>query len=388
MKPNTKLIHKGSHPQQWQGLINPPVYRASTVVFPTMAELLDYPKPTGTTSYGRYGTPTAFALREAASELEAGHDTAVFPSGLAAIAVALMSVVQSGDHLLMADSVYGPTRRFCDHWLSRCGVRVSYYDPLVGAGIAELMEPDTKAVFLESPGSLTFEVQDVPAITAAAAEGGALCLMDNTWATGLFFRPLQHGVDLSISAGTKYIGGHSDLMLGLVTARQKAWPALERATIGFGQIAAPDDCYLALRGLRTLEVRLERHQAAALDLAQWLDEREEVARVLHPALPSCPGHTLWQRDFAGASGLFSVVLRPCGSRALAAMLDGLRLFKMGFSWGGFESLIIPCDHILTRSASRWQAEGPLLRLHVGLEDIEDLKEDLRAGFARLKAARG
>jgi cystathionine beta-lyase len=387
MKTDTRIVHSGRDPEKQHGVISPPVYHASTILFPSVEAVEKRNQGQGKKmSYGLYGTPTTFALEEAVTGLEEGFDTALFPSGLAAICIALLAYLKTGDHLLMVDSVYGPTRRFCENWLSRFGISTTYYDPMMGEGVAELFQENTRAVFVESPGSLTFEIQDVPAIAKVAKEKGAVTLMDNTWATPLYFKPLTRGVDVSIHAGTKYISGHSDVMMGTVTTTEAAWPALKQTAREFGQNAAPDDCYLALRGMRTMSVRLSRHQESGLALARWLEGRPEVDRVLHPAWPSCPGHEFWQRDFSGASGLFAVVLKPYSPQAVAAMLDNMELFKMGFSWGGFESLILAMDPAEVRSATAWSGPGPLLRIHAGLEDVEDLQADLEAGFQRLKQA--
>ena len=388
MKKDTLLAHAGRDPEANYGIINPPVYHASTVVFPTLAALEESEKDpfTGVT-YGRFGTPTTFALEEAVAALEGGYRAVAVPSGLAAIAASLIAFVVTGDHVLVADNVYGPTRqRVCDLILARMGVEVTYYDPLVGADIARLMRDNTRVVFLESPGSLTFELQDVPAIAAAAKARGAVVVMDNTWATPLYFKPLAHGVDISIQAATKYIVGHADAMLGVITTTEEHFQTVKTMAHALGHAAAPDDCYLALRGLRTLAVRLARHQETGLALARWLEGRPEVARVLHPALPDDPGHSLWKRDFTGACGLFSIVLKDFPKSAVAAMLDGLELFAMGFSWGGYESLILLVDPEAVRSAVPWTASGPTLRLHAGLEDVQDLTADLERGFERLAAA--
>ena len=384
-KDDTLIGHAGNHPRDHHGVVNPPVYRASTVLFPTVAAMERAVKDRfAGVYYGRYGTPTTFALEEAVAALEGADRAIALGSGLAAVSAVLIGLLRGGDHLLMVDSVYDPVRRLCDDMLARFGVETTYYDPLAGAAVAALMRPTTRIVYVESPGSLTFEVQDVPAIAAAAHAGGALAVMDNTWATPLFFKPFEHGVDVAIHAATKYIAGHSDLMLGLVTLRDEFYRPLKSAAHGMGHGAAPDDCYLALRGLRTLAVRLRRHQETGLALARWLRERPEVDRVLHPALPDDPGHALWRRDFAGASGLFGIVLKPVPAAAVAAMLDGLELFGMGFSWGGYESLILPTKP--ARTATRWTATVPLLRIHAGLEDPQDLIADLERGFARLAAA--
>lgn len=388
LEDETRLVHDGRHPEQQFGAVNPPVYHVSTVTFPTVAALEQATRNRleNRLYYGRYGTPTTFALEEAVAGLEGGAKCVATSSGLAAICATLCAFLKSGDHLLMVDSVYAPTRKFCDGVLANFGVQTTYYDPLIGSGIAGLIRPNTRVVFVESPGSLTFEVQDVPAIAAAARAKGAVVVMDNTWGTPLFFKPFAHGVDVSVQAATKYIVGHADAMLGTVTAASdELWTAVKNSVLAFGYSAGSQECYLGLRGLRTLSVRLERHQRNALDLAQWLAARPEVARVLHPALPTDPGHALWRRDFLGACGLFGVELKPVGKRAVAAMLDGLKLFGMGYSWGGYESLILPTDDGIHRTATRWQPSGPMLRLHVGLEAVEDLKADLAAGLERLTA---
>ena len=383
-KAETRLAHAGRAPARHHGFVNTPIYRGSTVLFPTLASLEANAQDF---TYGRLGTPTVKALEEAIAELEGGTRTLLTPSGLSAIATSLLAFVSAGDEILVSDSVYRPTRRFCDHVLKRLGVRTIYYDPLIGSGIKKLLGAKTKLVFAELPGSQTFEVQDIPAIVKAAHDAGAVVILDNTWATPLYFKPFAHGVDVSIQAATKYIVGHADAMLGAITASEKAARAVEKSHEDLGLCPGPEDAYLGLRGLRTLSVRLARHQQSALELARWLKSRPEVARVLHPALPSDPGHALWRRDFTGASGLFAIILKPASHAALAAMLDGLSLFGMGYSWGGFESLILPFDPRDYRTATTWEAEGPALRLHVGLEDVDDLKADLEAGFARLAAHR-
>jgi cystathionine beta-lyase len=377
----TRLSHAGREPARQHGFVNTPIYRGSTVLFPSMAALESNDQAY---TYGRTGTPTVKALEEAIAELEGGHRTLLTPSGLSEIVTALLSFVSAGDEVLVVDSIYRPARRFCDNLLRRLGVTVTYYDPLIGGGIAKLISAKTKVVFAESPGSQTFEVQDIPAIAKAAHAAGAVVILDNTWATPLYFKPFDHGVDVSIQAATKYIVGHADAMLGAVTASEKATPALQRTHEDLGLCPGPEDVYLGLRGLRSLGVRLERHQKSALELARWLAERSEVARVIHPGLPGDPGHAIWKRDFTGASGLFSIVLKPVPRDRVAAMLDGLSLFGMGYSWGGFESLILPFDPSAYRTATKWTAEGPAIRLHIGLEDVEDLKADLEAGLARLR----
>lgn len=380
---DTKIITAGRHPEDHHGAVNPPVYHASTILFPTVAAFRDAKLPY---RYGRRGTPTSAALQEAISEIEGGAHTVLTASGLSAVATALFSYLKAGDHLLMVDSCYDPIRYFCDNVLSRFGVQVTYYDPLIGAGIAGLMRAETRVVFTESPGSLTFEVQDLPAIADAAHAKDALVLMDNTWASPLFFKPLAHGADVSIQSATKYIVGHADAMLGAITTTDAAWERLRKTHGAMGQCAGPDDIYLAQRGLRTLKVRLDRHMETGLALADWLAARPEVARILHPGRADDPGHALWQRDFTGASGLFGVVLNPVSEEALTAMLDGMNIFGMGFSWGGYESLMIPIAPEHHRTATKWQAEGPCLRIHAGLEGADDLIADLDAGLARLNAA--
>jgi len=386
VKPATRLVTGGRDPFAHHGYVNPPVYHASTLLHRS-AE--DYLAHRGRYQYGRKLTPTSEALAHAIAELEgplcAG--VALLPSGLAAAALALSSVLHAGDHVLVSDSVYEPTRKFCDGILRRNGVTTTYYDPLIGAGIAALMRPNTRAVYLESPGSLSFEVQDVPAIAAAAHAGGALVLMDNTWASPLYFRPLDKGVDLAIQSGSKYIGGHADLMLGTVSASEAAWPRLIGTVYAMGLCVGPDDMYFGLRGLRTLGVRLAQHYAAGLKVARWLEARPEVLRVLHPALESHPGHALWKRDYTGASGLFSIVLKPVPQAAVYVFIDELTLFGIGASWGGYESLVIPFDCIGVRTATRWSPGGPTVRFHIGLEDTDDLIGDLERGFAALAAAR-
>ncbi|HYY39196.1 MAG TPA: cystathionine beta-lyase [Xanthobacteraceae bacterium] len=386
LKPATRLVVGGRDASAQHGFVNPPVHHASTVLYPSAEDFL---ARRSRYLYGRRGTPTSEALEDALRELE-GPDcagVALLPSGLAAISTALFAVLDAGDHLLVTDSAYQPTRRFCDGVLRRKGVETTYYDPLTGSGIAALMKSNTRAVFVEAPGSLSFEVQDVPAIAAAAHANGAVVLMDNTWATPLYFHAFDKGVDLSIQAATKYIGGHSDVMLGTVSANQATWERLRETVHALGLCVGPDDIYLGLRGLRTMGVRLAQHHQAGLKVARWLAARPEIARVLHPALESCPGHAVWRRDFSGASGLFSIVFKPVAQSAVNAFLDELRLFGIGASWGGFESLAIPFDCTSIRTATKWLPGGPTVRLHIGLEDVEDLIADLERGFAALAAAR-
>ena len=390
MHDDTKVAHLGRHPERHHGAVNPPVYHVSTVLSRSLAEYEQKRKDwlaetPGVYYYGRHGMPTTESLQEAIAELEGGHRSVVYPSGLAACAGALLACLAAGDHLLMADCVYGPTRNFARRVLARYAVEVTFFDPLAGERISALIRPNTRAVYLESPGSLTFEVQDVPAIARAAHERGALVVIDNTWATPLYFKAFEHGVDLSVQSATKYIVGHSDAMLGTVTATKEAWPRLKATTYDLGQTAGPDDVYFAQRGLRTLAVRLRQHWENGVALAEWLLRQPEVERVLHPALPGDPGHALWKRDFLGASGLFGVVLKPVSRPAFAALIDGLQLYGLGASWGGFESLIAPFDPREVRSATRWPYAGPCFRIHAGLERIDDLIEDLDQGFRRLRA---
>lgn len=386
MRKDTLLTHLGSHPRDHHGAVNPPVYHASTITFPTVAarDAARAKKFEGVT-YGRSGTPTTFALEEALAGIEGGYRAMLVSSGMAAISVALFAFVSAGDHVLIADSVYGPCRNFCDKVLTRLGVQVTYYDPLIGAGIADLIRPNTKVVYCESPGSLTFEVQDIPAIAAAAHARGCKVLHDNTWGTPYLFPSFERGVDVSIHAATKYIVGHSDAMLGAIVTNQESFLPVRQSMADLGYCAGPDDVYFGLRGLRTMAVRLKQHQENAMRVATWLQGRPEVAQVLYPALPGAPGHELWKRDFRGACGLFSIVLHPAAKPGVDAMLDGMRIFAMGASWGGFESLILPSHPEDLRTATKWQGAGPVLRLHVGLEDPADLIEDIEDGFARMAA---
>ena len=388
-KTDTLLGHLGRDPAANHGVVNPPVYHASTILSGTLAAFRERrrdPFDKGHSSYGRMGTPTTFALEDAAAALEGGYGAIAMPNGMAAIVGAVTAFVGQGDHILVSDSVYSPNRRFCEEFLSRMGVETTFYDPRIGAGIAKLMRPNTKVVFLESPGSHSFEIQDVPAIAAAARAGGAVSIIDNSWATPLYFRPFSHGVDISVYAATKYIVGHADAMMGLIVTGENHYRQVRRNIAVLGYSAAPDDVYLALRGLRTMSVRLARHQETGFTLARWLQDRPEVARVLHPGLPGDPGHEIWRRDFTGASGLFGVVFEPCSDVALAAFIDGLELFGLGASWGGYESLVMPSDIAASRSATTWDEPGPALRLHAGLEDPEDLIADLAAGLIRMTAA--
>jgi cystathionine beta-lyase len=383
---NTRLAHIGNNPSDFHGFVNPPVVRASTVLFPSAKTMESRGQKY---TYGTRGTPTTDALCEALDELEGSAGTILVPSGLAAVTVPFLAFLSSGDHALIVDSVYTPTRNFCDTMLKRLGISVDYYDPMIGAGIAALIQPNTKLVHTEAPGSNTFEMQDISSISSVAHQHGCVVTMDNTWATPLYFKPLDHGVDISIHAATKYPSGHSDILMGTVSANAAHWKQLHEATITLGICGQPDDAYQILRGLRTMGVRLEHHQKSALALAEWLESRDEVARVLHPALPSFPGHDIWKRDFSGASGIFSFVLKVDGAdqfRAKAhAFLDSLKLFGLGWSWGGYESLAVLVG-LGDRKVSKAPGEGPVLRLQVGLEDVADLKKDLDAGFAAAAAA--
>ncbi len=381
----TRLVHSGHDVETSRGFVNVPAVRGSTVLYPNAAALKSHDQRF---TYGTHGTPTTEALASAWSELAGAAGTALVPSGLAAIAMALQTALKAGDHLLMTDSAYFPARRFAEQVLKPFGVETTYYDPALGAGVAALMRDNTRAILTEAPGSQSLEMQDIPAIAEAAHARGVCVIMDNTWATPLFFPPHARGVDLAIEAGTKYLSGHSDLLLGLISANAQWWPRLKAFVDLYGVPPGPEDCFLALRGLRTMELRLKEAERQALALARWLETRPEVKRVIHPALPHHPGHEIWKRDFGGASGLFSVVLHPVPEAAVEAMLDGLELFGLGYSWGGYESLVIPFDCSTYRTATDWAPGGPALRLQVGLEDIEDLKADLAQGFARLRQAAG
>ncbi|MGW9329028.1 cystathionine beta-lyase [Bosea sp. NPDC055594] len=384
LREKTRLVLAGRDPADSYGFVNPPIVRGSTVVYPNMEDFL---LRKARYTYGTQGNPTIDALVAALNTMEGGAGSVVCPSGLMACTLPLLAVLSSGDHLLVTDSVYRPTRMFCDKMLSRMGVEVTYYDPAIGAGIADLFKPNTKAVWTEAPGSQTFEMQDIPAIVEAAHARDVLVLMDNTWATPLFFDSHNFGVDLSVQAGTKYYAGHSDVLIGTVSARTPAlYKRLREAWETLGVIIAPEDAFLTLRGIRTMHIRLKEQMPAGIEMANWLAARPEVARVLHPALPSDPGHAIWKRDFTGASSLFAIELKPVASKAVGAMLDGLSLFGMGASWGGYESLVLPFDCTAYRTATKPGFAGPTIRLHIGLEDLEDLKEDLDTGFARLRAA--
>ncbi|MBI4294437.1 MAG: cystathionine beta-lyase [Betaproteobacteria bacterium] len=390
MKDETKVVRSGRHPERFEGVVNPPVFHASTILSPTLEDYERKNKLSAQgvpgTYYGRRGTSTTRSLEEAVAEIEGGYRTVVYPSGLAACAGALLSFLAAGDHLLMTDTAYGPTRNVARGVLARYGVATTFYDPLIGAGIESLIRPNTRVVYLESPGWLTFEMQDVPAIASVAHRHGITVLIDNTWGTPLYFKPFEHGVDVSVQAATKYIVGHSDAMLGTVTCTKEAWSKLRATTYELGQTAGPDDIYLAQRGLRTMATRLKQHWQAGMELAQWIARQPEVERVMHPALPGDPGYAIWKRDYRGACGLFGVVFKAISDKAFAALVDGLELYGIGASWGGFESLVMPCKPTDYRSVTAWPHAGPCLRFHAGLEAVEDLIADLDAGFARLRAA--
>lgn len=379
---NTRLAHGGYDPRSYHGFVNPPVVHASTVLFPDAQTMATRNQKY---TYGTRGTPTSDALGAAIDALEGSAGTIAVPSGLAAITVPLLGFLSAGDHVLIVDSVYAPTRHFANTMLKRLGVEVEYYDPAAGGGIAALMRPNTKVVFTESPGSNTFEMQDIPAIARAAHEGGAVVMMDNTWATPLFFRALDHGVDITIHAATKYPAGHSDVLLGTVSANEATWPRLREAHLTLGCPAGPDDVYQVLRGLRTMGVRLKHHEASALDIARWLEGPPGVAQVLHPALPGFPGHDIWKRDFSGSSGIFSAVLDGGGQKQAHAFLDALEIFGLGYSWGGYESLAVHVS-LADRTVAKGDYPGPILRLQIGLEDVEDLKADIARGLAAARAA--
>jgi len=382
MGSNTRLAHAGNDPGEFFGFVNPPVVHASTVLFPDAATMAARSQRY---TYGTRGTPTTDALAQAVNELEGSAGTILVPSGLAAVTLPLLAFLSAGDHVLIVDSVYHPTRRFADTMLKRLGVEVGYYEPSVGAGIASLMKPTTRVVFTESPGSNTFEMQDIPAIAKAAHAGGAIVMMDNTWATALYFKPIDFGVDIVIHAATKYPAGHSDVLLGLVSANEQCWPRLEDTFLTMGCCVGPDDAYQVLRGMRTMGVRLDHHQKSAFDIARWLETQPGVARVLHPGLESHPSHDLWKRDFSGASGIFSIVLDGGGQAQAHAFLDALSIFGLGYSWGGFESLAVHV-HLGDRTVANGSYEGPLIRLQIGLEDVADLKADLATALTAAREA--
>ena len=380
---NTRLIHTGNDPQEFFGFVNPPVVHASTVLFPDAATMASRNQRY---TYGTKATPTTDALTTAIDALEGSAGTVLVPSGLAAVTIPLLAFLSSGDHILIVDSVYHPTRNFADTMLARLGIEVEYYDPLVGAGIPALMKPNTKVVFTESPGSNTFEIQDIPAIAREAHARGAVVMMDNTWATPLYFRPLDHGVDISIHAATKYPAGHSDVLMGTVSANERCWEQLRQTFDTMGCCVGPDDAYQVLRGLRTMGVRLDRHEQSALDIARWLETQPGVAQVLHPGLESFAGHELWKRDFSGSSGIFSIVLDGGDIAQAHAFLDALEIFGLGYSWGGFECLAVHVQ-LNDRTVAKGNYGGPVIRLQIGLEDVDDIKADLALGLAAAAAIR-
>jgi len=379
---NTRLAHAGNDPMDYFGFVNPPVVHASTVLFPNAATMATRSQKY---TYGTRGTPTMDALAAAVNELEGSAGTIIVPSGLMAVVVPLLGFLSSGDHLLVVDSVYHPTRNFVDTMLKRMGIEIEYYDPHIGAGISALIKQNTRVIWTESPGSNTFEVQDIPAIVKAAQERGVIVMLDNTWATALYFKAIDFGVDIVIHAATKYPAGHSDVLLGTVSANESCWGKLFDTFNAMGCPAGPDDMYQVLRGMRTMGVRLEAHQASALEIARWLEHQDGVAAVLHPALESHPDHAIWKRDFKGSSGLFSVVLQGGGKKKAHAFLDALGIFGLGYSWGGYESLAVPV-WLDDRTIARDRYDGPLVRLQIGLEDVEDLKRDLMRGLKAAQAA--
>lgn len=384
MKNDTRIVHAGRNPEDFKGAVNVPVYRTSTVISQNMDEWDRKHKAQAGNNepdlfYGRHGTPTSKALQQAMAELEGGYRSFVYPSGVSACVTAIMAFAGQGDHVLVPDSVYGPVRRISGTMFKRFGIETEFYDPQIGADIEALVKPNTRVVYVEAPGSLTFEMQDIPAIAEVAHRHDAVVVMDNTWATPLLFRAFEHGVDVSVHAATKYVTGHSDTMLGIVTTNEACYERLKAATLDLGQTASPDDCYLALRGLRTMGIRLARQGQAAGDLAAWLASRPEVEKVMSPTLPDHAGHAIWKRDFLGASGLFAFALRPDLGHARRQFIDALKLFALGGSWGGYESLVMPIDP--PRTATRYPYSNAGIRLHVGLEDPDDLKNDLEQAFS-------
>ena len=379
----TKVAHLGRDHADSHGFVNLPIYHGSTVLFETYQEFVESQERRQLRDqvlYGRYGTPLTFALESAIAELEGASGAITVSSGLASITAALNAFLKQGDHVLVTDSVYQPTRKYCDHVLHGFGIETTYYDPLIGSDIKSLVKSNTKVIFVESPGSQTFEVQDLPAITAVARELGVITILDNTWASPLYLKPFDLGIDISVHAATKYITGHSDAMLGIISSNEACYDRIRDSVRLSGQCAGPDPVFLGLRGLRTLPVRLQRHWQSGLKVARWLAGRAEVAKVIHPALPGDAGHEIWTRDFQGASGLFAFILQPVSETALGTLLDNAKLFGMGYSWGGYESLLIPFDPTSYRTATKWEAQGPALRIHIGLEDTDDLIEDLSRAF--------
>ena len=380
---NTKLTHSGSHPSNHSGIVNPPIYRASTVDYGTVAKMhLLRDNPNDNFVYGRISTPTSKAFEEAVASLEGAERTIAVGSGLAAISAAMLAFVKSGDHILVCDNAYSPTRNLSEKFLKRFGVETTFYDPLIGSSISKLFKENTRVIYAESPGSHTFEIQDIPAIVGAAHEANIKVVMDNTWGCGYFFKPLEHGVDISLQAATKYLVGHSDTMIGTISmSGENIAPVINSVQI-LGYNISPDDAYLALRGLRTLNVRLKRHETNALKVAKWLSKRPEIERILHPALSSCPGHDIWRRDFNGSNGLFGVVFKSLSKRAMHAFIDGLELFSLGGSWGGYESLVLPTN--ITRTATKWKNNDQCIRFHIGLENPDDLIRDIERSLKSVK----
>lgn len=394
MKEATKIVHAGRNPKEQGWMVNPPIYQTSTIVFPSLKDLMyaergysnnDLVEPYEL-KYGRYGTQSNFALEKAIAELENGYNTFVTSSGAAAINTALVAFLKQGDHMLLVDNTYSPTRGFADKFLKKLGVETTYYDPKIGEDIKKLIKKNTKVIFMESPGSLSFEVQDVPAIVKVAKKHNIATILDNSWASGIYYKPLDHGVDVSVTAVTKYLNGHSDVMMGAITINEKHFRVMYEAFRYMAVNAAPFSCYMAQRGFRTSKIRMDHCFKNALELAKWLEDMPGIDKVLYPALPSHDGYALWKRDFTGAAGLFSLVLdKKYSNESLARMLDKLHFFSMGYSWGGYESLILPFDPTAIRTATKWKySNRTCLRINVGLEDIEDLKSDLEAGFKRLR----
>lgn len=391
---STRIIHAGRNPKEQGWMVNPPIYQSSTIVFPTLKDLLyaergysnnDLVQPYEL-KYGRYGTQTNFALEQAVAEIEGGYNTFVTSSGAAAINTALVAFLKQGDHMLLVDNVYSPTRGFADKFLKKLGIETTYYDPLIGADIVKLIKKNTKVIFLESPGSQTFEIQDVPAICKIAKKHNITTILDNSWASGIYFKPFEYGVDVSVMALTKYINGHSDIMMGAITIQEKHFRVMYEAFRYMAVTASPHSCYMVQRGLRTVKLRMDQCFKSALEMAKWLETRPEVEKVLYPALPSDANHQLWKRDFTGAAGLFSIILdKKYSNEALARMVDKLHYFGMGYSWGGYESLILPFDASSIRTATKYPyKDKTCLRINIGLEDVEDLQNDLEAGFKRLR----